>query len=253
VKVGASLKSLDELKVSENSYVGLIHATGKPLEVKSAGKYKVADLSAKVGGGASVLNKYTDFILSSATTKKNQLSATGAVTRGLDRVRIFLPPSSSNVYGDTVRVEWEKDKTISAPYIVTVSTLFGEELLTVETSANSIPIYLNDKTFAKENDIMIKVSSKKDKKDSQEHTLRKFPKAEKEKITAVYKDVAAQTASKTALNSLVKAAFFEQHKLLADASTAYQQAIQLEPGVPMYQEAYDAFLLRNALKPAPKK
>src|SRR5262245_35880810 len=55
VKVGASLKSPDEVKVSENSYLGLVHVSGKPLELKSAGSYKVVDLSAKVGGGTSVL------------------------------------------------------------------------------------------------------------------------------------------------------------------------------------------------------
>src|SRR6185503_19175493 len=37
IKTGASLKAGDELKVSENSYIGLVHATGKPLELKQAG------------------------------------------------------------------------------------------------------------------------------------------------------------------------------------------------------------------------
>src|SRR5688500_12496233 len=67
VKVGASLKSPDEIKVSENAYLGLIHVSGKPLELKNAGNYKVIDLAAKVGTGTSVLNKYTDFILSNNT------------------------------------------------------------------------------------------------------------------------------------------------------------------------------------------
>src|SRR4051812_7248465 len=79
IKTGTSLKSTDEIKVQENAYVGLIHVTGKPLEVKEAGKHKVVDLSAKVNGGSSVLSKYTDFILSANTQKKNNLTATGAV------------------------------------------------------------------------------------------------------------------------------------------------------------------------------
>src|SRR6218665_3094361 len=76
VKTGASLKKEDELKVTENSYLGLVHASGKPMELKQAGTYKVADLAAKMNGGSSVLTKYTDFILSSnsAEAKKNRLS-----------------------------------------------------------------------------------------------------------------------------------------------------------------------------------
>src|SRR6187549_1278853 len=59
VKVGASLKDSDELKLAENSYLGLVHFSGKPLEVKQAGNVKVDVLAKQVSGGTSVLNKYT--------------------------------------------------------------------------------------------------------------------------------------------------------------------------------------------------
>ena len=90
-KVGSSLKSADELRVAENSYIGLVHVSGKPLELKQSGKYKVTDLAAKVSGGASVLNKYTDFILSANTGPKSNLTATGAVDRGVDNIKVYLP------------------------------------------------------------------------------------------------------------------------------------------------------------------
>ena len=44
VKTGASLKMGDELRVTENASIGLVHSSGKPLEVKKADTYKVADL-----------------------------------------------------------------------------------------------------------------------------------------------------------------------------------------------------------------
>jgi hypothetical protein len=254
VKVGASLKSPDELKVTENAYVGLIHISGKPLELKNAGKYKVVDLSAKVGSGSSVLNKYTDFILSANTQKKNNLAATGAVHRGpLGKIAVYLPPTSSYVYGDTITIEWEKDKAMGPPYEVIFTSLFGDELHKIETSENSISVNLRDAKFSSENDITVQVFSKKDKKESDPFTLRKFSKADKDRMNAAFKEVGGQTSAKTALNSLVQAAFFEQNKLLADAVTAYKKAIKLEPDVPSYQEAYDSFLLRNNLKILPKK
>ena len=86
LKTGASLKKNDEIKLGENSYIGLVHATGKPKELKVAGNYQVSKLEEQIGGGTSVLNKYTDFILSSnsAEAKKNRLSATGAVHRATE-------------------------------------------------------------------------------------------------------------------------------------------------------------------------
>jgi hypothetical protein len=80
LKTGATLKDGDELKIVENAYLGLVFNSGKPLELKQAGNYKVKDLSDKMKkGGTTVLNKYTDFNLSSAESKKNNLQATGAV------------------------------------------------------------------------------------------------------------------------------------------------------------------------------
>jgi hypothetical protein len=67
-------------------------------------------------------------------------------------------------------------------------------------------------------------------------------------MKASFAEVATQTAANTALNKLIQASFFEQNKLIADAVTAYLRAIKLEPTVPMYQEQYEDFLLRNGLK-----
>ena len=37
LKTGASLVDTDELEVSDNAYLGLVHSSGKTLELKSAG------------------------------------------------------------------------------------------------------------------------------------------------------------------------------------------------------------------------
>src|SRR5689334_14157863 len=56
LKTGASLKKDDEVKLADNAYLGLVHLSGKPMELKMAGNYKVSDLETKVGSGSSVLN-----------------------------------------------------------------------------------------------------------------------------------------------------------------------------------------------------
>ena len=111
LKVGSNLKKADEIKVGANSYLGLIHSSGKPLELKDAKTYKVADLLTKMTGGPSVLNKYTEFIISSNTKKANNLTATGAVHRGPNNIRIFLPKTElAYALGDSITVQWEKEK-----------------------------------------------------------------------------------------------------------------------------------------------
>jgi hypothetical protein len=197
------------------------------------------------------LNKYTDFILSNNTEKKNNLAATGAVHRGFGEIKMHLP-SSSYVFGDTITLVWENDKSAPPPYLVTFTTLFGEELYKIETSANTVSVNLSDTKFSRENDIIVNVISQTQKKGSERHTLRKFGRADKERINSSFIEIANQTEAQTALNNIIKAAFFEQNQLLADAVTAYRKAIDLEPDVITYQESYNDFLIRNSLKVPPE-
>jgi hypothetical protein len=254
VKVGSSIKSADELRISENSYLGLVHSSGKPLELKQSGKYKVRDLEGKVKGGTSVLNKYTDFILSTNTGPKNNLAATGAVDRGGDNIKVFLPRAElAVVYGNDVTISWEYDKTLS-PYVVTFKSMFGDELSSIESTENFVVVNLNDRNFENEDNIIVTVLSKANKrKISDDYTLKKLSKADKDRIKNELNEIAEQTAEQNALNNFFIAGFYEKNGLLIDAISYYQKAIKLAPDVPEYKEDYENFLLRHGIKSPPKK
>ncbi len=251
VKTGDRLKPGDELKVSENSYLALVHSTGKPMELKQSGSYKVSDLASKVGAGASVLNKYTDFILSSnsAEAKKNRLSATGAVHRGLADIKVFLPENQyAEIYNTNVIVNWESAKG-GGPYLVVVKNMFDEELLKMETPENFVQIDRTNPKLANEDALLVEVKSKADgKSKSEQHLIKKLSLARQDAIKSSIADMGNDMKEETALNKFIMAGFYEENKLFIDAITAYEEAIRLAPDVPTYREAYEEFLLRNKLK-----
>jgi len=255
IKTGASLKSTDELKLSDNAYIGLIHASGKPLEVRQSGSYKVADLAAKVAGGSTVLNKYTDFILSSnAESKKNKLSATGAVHRatGSYTIHVHLPDNqNSAIYNSTAVIAW--DTEAAGPYVITVSNMASEELTTYEVAEKTTSIDLKDPTykFNAPGDpfsagLIVQIKAKADaKQGSKEYMIRALPSKDAEKVKESLNAIISEVTEPTAINKYYLAGFYEQHNLLIDAIAAYEEAIKLEPA---YQEYYDEFLLRHNLK-----
>lgn len=254
VKTGASLKKEDEIKVTENSYLGLVHSSGKPMELKQAGTYKVADLAAKMGGGSSVLVKYTDFILSSnsADAKKNRLSATGAVHRGgLASINVFMPDNQyANVYNNIAIINWDITK-VKGPYVVIIKNMFDEELLVKDATEGTVQIDLNDPKFASESALLVDVKTKANQKSKTEdpsHLIKRMSPAEQAKIKKALQEITGEVKEETALNKLILAGFYEENKLLIDATTAYEQAIKLAPDVPSYKEAYEEFLLRNKMK-----
>lgn len=249
IKVGASLRSMDELKISPNGYLGLVHFSGKPLEVKNAGQHKVVDLAAQVSGGSSVLNKYTDFILSSKKEKVNNLTATGAVSRGAGVIKVYLPkPQLAIVFNDNISIAWAKESKTKV-YVVTFNSMFGDQLDRIEVQDTTLAVDLNSPKLANEDNIVVVVSSKNDPKiASEDFVLKKLSAGDKKRINNSLSEVAAQVAEKTALNQLYLASFYEQNALLIDAATAYQGAIKLAPGVPDFKAAYNQFLLRNPVK-----
>jgi len=253
LKTGASLRKSDEVKLSDNAYIGLVHASGKPMELKQAGVHKVDELSKKVGGGASVLNKYTDFILSSnsAEAKKNRLSATGAVHRDVESasIKLMLPEiQHSGIYNSVAVISWEGTK-VEGPYVVTLRNMFDDELTKFTTPETTVQIDLTDPKYAAENAIFIDVVSQADpKQSSKRHLIKKLSPAEQEKIKVNLNEIMGEVSEATALNKLILAGFFEEQSLFIDAISAYEEAIKLAPDVPSYKEAYDEFLLRHGLK-----
>lgn len=249
IKVGASLNSSDELKISQNGYIGLVHRSGKPLEVKEVGQHKIVDLAAKVKEGSSVLNKYTDFILSARSEKSRNLTVTGAVHRGTGVIKVYLPkPQQAIVFNERVILSWRRNQE-STGYIVQFNSMFGDELKRIELQDTTVSVDLSSDPFVNEDNIVVKVTSKHDSKiASDDFVLKKLSAADKKRITSSMQPFEQLNHEKTALNLLFLASFYEENALLIDASSAYQEAIALAPLVPDYREAFHQFVLRSRLE-----
>jgi hypothetical protein len=246
LKVGASLIATDEIKVSENAYLGLMHYKGKPLELKQAGNFKVSELAPKAEAGTSVVMKYTDFILSSNEQKKNRLTATGAVHRGIkDVIIVFLPGTEkADLYGDKIGLQWAADG-ITGPYEVIFTNLLEDKLARFETTENQLIVSLNEGALQKETNIMVKVVSKANHgQGSKDYVIKKLKGENREKFTKSITEISSSLEEGSALSKYIMAGFYEENFLLNDALTAYQEAIKLAPDVDMYKEAYSEFLVR---------
>jgi hypothetical protein len=254
LKVGSSLTEKDEIKLSPNSYVGLVHVTGKPLEIKEPKTYKVSDLSKLISGGSSVITKYTDFILSKNEGASSRIGATGAVDRGTGDFAIFLPtkPDQTIFYQSNQAINWD-DQDIKGPYIVTFSTLFGDELKRMETSESFVIVNFNGREFQNEDNIIVKVESKTAGRESAEYTVKRVSKHDKARIETLLKDVSASTNDENALTRYILAGFYEENKFYIDAATQYREAIRLSPDPAIYQQYFNDFLLRTELKKLPAK
>lgn len=246
IKVGELLKPSDEIKVPSNGYLGLSHVSGKPLEIREAGNYKVIDLASKIGKGSSPLNKYTDFILSSNQEKKNKLAATGAVHRGeIKTVQILLPDAGkADLLGDNFSLNWTSDG--SEKYTVIILDLAEEELSRHEVVGTSHAISFSEGKL-NEQQILVKVVSAAGNS-SDKVVVKRLTGSRLKRMKDSIDEFNLLSSESTALEKYILANIYEEKLLLIDALTAYKEAAEMEPEVELYRTAYDHFLERLGFK-----
>ncbi|MGK7391414.1 MAG: hypothetical protein ACNS60_13745 [Candidatus Cyclobacteriaceae bacterium M2_1C_046] len=251
LKTGAYLNDEDELKVTDDAYLGLVHSSGKTLELKDAGTHKISNLASNMNtGSSSVASKYADFVLSkmSAEGKKNRLSATGAVSRGTEGdIKIFMP-NSAGVYTNDPILKWSEVEGENVDYTVTVTNMFEDVLMTANTSDPEYQLDLENENISDQKVVLITVSAGNDNAKSSTYAIKKLPTEDSQKIKSKLDELMNEVDQPTALNKYILAGFYEENNLLIDALTSYVEAMRMAPDVETYNEAYEEFLLRNRLK-----
>lgn len=244
IKVGSGLQPKDEVKIGENSYLGLLHASGKPLELKTAGTYSVTTLSSGTGKDSPVMNKYIDFVLSKEETKKNRLSATGAVHRDLKMPIIVYLPKTGDHMGNTISVNWNAQK-ITDDFELHVTNLLEEPLAVypVKNNVHAATINVNEGKM-KDFPVLIVFVTSKDGSKSDKYIIKKMDPSRRSVMEISLEEVQPLLADPNPLNKFLLASVYEEKLLLSDALTAYKEAADMAPDVEMYRDAYEQFLKR---------
>ena len=255
LKTGATLNAGDALVASTGSYIGLMHKTGKTIEVRKAGTIKVADLEKSVKTGkSSVASRYAKFVSDKMNEKqsgnyRSRLNATGAVSRavGDGSLDVMIPESNNRILGSNTIIRWEAESE-GATYVVTVRDIQDEVIFTTETDKTSIDLDLTAESMQNQPLYLVTVADKNnpDIVSAQKGIVRV---EEDDELVALLNGLMAEVPDDSPLTKLIYASFFEENGLLLDALTKYEEAIQLSPDVADFQEMYKLFLITNGLSP----
>jgi len=259
LKTGAKLNKGEEVKLADNGYLGLVHSSGKTMELKEASTYNIAKLSSELGTGSqNIASKYADFVMSKMTPEKKEenrrkyASVTGAAERGASdaSIDIYMPQSVA-VLNNVAVIRWESVKE-NAVYTVSLKNLFEEKILVAETSSPFYTIDFNNeqiKNAIVENLVIVSVSLKDDESIvSKNAAIELMTEEDSKEYKVELSGLEANIGSETSINNLILAEFYEEKGLVLDAITSYENAVKLSPDVEYFQEAYDEFLIRNRLK-----
>lgn len=256
VFAGKKLLATDVIKISENSYLGLIHNSGRTLELKTPGSYRISDLSSQVlAKSSSVTKKYSDYVVSELTKSdggdihanyQKNMKVTGSVERAISTASIAVClPKTSSIIESMNTVVWYKNPKATS-YTVEILDFFDDVILSKETTDTTFTFDLNSIKLPKDNTLMVKVKANGGL-ESTAYVLKNLVESKNPDIFADRNALNKEYTEETALSYLMKASFFAQNNLFVDAKKSFESAVRLEPEVQEYKEAYKNFLAKNNL------
>lgn len=257
LKTGATLNQGDEIIATNGAYIGLMHKTGRTIEVRNSGITKIDDLEKKLASAkVSVANRYAQFVMNKMNkgdgdVNKNyrqNLKATGAVERATNNASIkVMLPSSIDVLNPNAIIRWTGGGE-GSNYVVSVKNIFDEEIFSAETDKTSININFEDENLANERLVIFNVKLKdNDDVHSSDYGIKRLSADDAKEVTEGLQALKAEVSDDSPLNKLIYASFYEENNLILDALTKYEEAINLSPDVEDFKTLYEDFLIKNGL------
>ncbi len=277
LKVGLKIRNDQILKVEPNTYLSLATTDNRVLEVTKEGSYSVRDLLAKVPSRQDLNTSYVAFVVSELTkgseeqvAAKNRfqhMNKTGAVKRSYTNkpttkaekdykfgflLEYIETKEGHTLFGNILELDWKVEQPKGADTITNyeVEILSRDEtsLFSQTVNGTELSIDLSFLDLAGKEDIICRVIplnkagefwSKQ--KDSFDIAIKLLDEKTKNEIASKL------IPSRSAMEKLVEAKFFEDKELFLDAMHAYKEAMRLDTN-PLYEELYYRFLLRNSKK-----
>jgi hypothetical protein len=260
VKTGTTLFAGSQIKLIEGGYMGLMHKSGKTIEVKTKGVHNIDDLSKKVlSKGSSVASQYGEFLMAKmsasdgdediSASRLNNLNVTGAVSRASGdeaEIQVFLPQTSRILDFNDSKIKW-KEMEESTGYKLFVENLFSETIAEMDVTDNSFDLANLGINIEAEGGLFIRITDNTDTSiDSAPHAIEMVNgKQKSEVVNNLMRLKGELTNEDVSLNKLILAMFYEENKLYLHAFSCYHEVLEEYPDVDFYKSAYLEFVERN--------
>jgi hypothetical protein len=258
LKTGATLDAGDKLIAGADAYIGLMHKSGKTIEVRKSGTMDVAELEKQVTTGAtSVASRYAKFVNEKMNEEgtggyRSRMNATGAVSRavadGSLKAMLSASDGTVKVIGDNAIIRWNTDKT-GATYIVSVKNIEATTIFETETDKTFIELDFTSDDLSNDLGVGLYILTVTDKGDESLTTgdIGIKRSMDDDALNEELEGLRSEVPEDSPLSKLIYASFFEEKGLLLDALTKYEEAIKMAPEVQDFQELYKNFLITNGL------
>ena len=258
VTIGRKLHPSDKIQLAANGYLGLVHKSGKTIELKKAGIYSMSQLAREVDAqNLGVCKKYVDFVVGEMTSQEEDISknkykymaVTGSVERPAKPVIQSFLPKDAKVLIEEIELSWlplDGEKS----YNVVLTNLFQDTVFSKSVNTNSVKVDLTKLDLSADKIYKWSVEGNSGNTEFNPRVIRAVELNEQKTIIEEINGVKQELKEENALNKFILATVYADKGLLIEAIANYEKAIRLAPAVDSYKIAYGQFLESKELAKA---
>ncbi len=259
IRTGSTMFAGSEIKLSEGGYIGMMHKSGKTMEIKTPKVHDIDALSKSVmTQGSSVASQYGEFLMAKmsdsedgdvSASKLNNLNVTGAVSRAAgedEDIQMFLPKTSRVLSFNDAIIKWKSIEDVSG-YKLEIQNLYSETVASKEIEVNTFDLSKLQLNIAEEGGIFLKVTGiSEEGLSSQPYAIELLSGPEQEKIEQNLAKLKGEIQNEEhSLQKLILAMFYEESKLYLHAFSCYNEILSEYPDEDFYKSVYVDFVERN--------
>lgn len=252
---GSKIMANDAIKISAGGYVGLVHKSKNAIELTEEGTYKASDL-AKKATNTDVSSKVMNYVADGMIKKSSVQNKTnvGAIDRAGDEKVYLANPAEDYLLNVNTTFKWfsfEENGEKAQEYIFLIhesKTLIYQEVV----KDTVLKMDLGKLNIESNKVYMWSVAPKQNLENIKKQTLSnesnvgKFQVLEAKKAAAIQDtaNIVLKNGQLTAIQAVMLANYYEQYNINYLAMEMYQKAVNLAPGVEMYQKMHAEFLCK---------
>ena len=232
--------------------MGLVHKSGKAIELRQEGIIVIADLLKQVSSKQTSMDKLVGFVVNSvkgAEEGKNIRSASVEMSLNVNKLRLISPRTTKTI-DDEMSFTWHGSADGKpATYVFTITDANQNVRFKKELTETQLSVNLKQLNLEKDRCYYWSVAQVGAQTPAAEsYCIYLLNEAEAASLTNQLQVLRQeQNAQPTALDKLMLGAFYEQNGLTYRALNAYKEAASVGGDVEIFSDSYREFLRRTGV------
>lgn len=253
LKVGEKIFKGNSLRVSSEGYLGMLHKTGKTVEIKNQGEYTLAQLESSLESKSTTYSeKYSKYVFNQVKdlpAEKYEYNVVAAVDRA-ENEPVFVSRDTVKALKDIpLTITWDVIEDFESE--LHIINLTDGVLYKAEAESKTATIDLTNNSEIQENQLYFtKVFNKETNLYATDSKVKYFimlPSAKHKNVLNEFKSLKKEVNNKKATDNLILAGFFLDKKMDSYVSSYMHMASQLNPEVDSYKKIYENYLEKTGV------